>query len=206
MGNLTCSETLSNLLMTLLFPEFQTGVALASDEDFAESFLSPLAAKHKTNNIVAMAMEFEAKHRECVRVLTYTYDGHVKVKLYVLSGKTGIPETLKAAAQDYFKEMNVKLEWLDLYKDADEILQIRPLEYSSGKRKALTDSQVNELTKLFLKISMFLSGIVTSLLCNPHLKSQILSRRKPLVSHCTFYVKVSSQMVNVPSHSLLVLA
>ena len=148
MGNLTCSETLSKLLMTLLFPEFQTGIALASDEDFAGSFLSPLAVKHKTNNIVAMAMEFEAKHRECVRVLTYTYDGHVKVKLYVLSGKTGIPETLKAADQDYFKEMNVKLEWLDLYKDADEILQIRPLEYPSGKRKALTDSQVNEINKI----------------------------------------------------------
>ena len=134
--------------MTLLFPEFQTGIALASDEDFAGSFLSPLAVKHKTNNIVAMAMEFEAKYRECVRVLTYTYDGHVKVKLYVLSGKTGIPETLKAAAQDYFKEMNVKLEWLDLYKDADEILQIRPLEYPSDKRKALTDSQVNEINKI----------------------------------------------------------
>ena len=137
MGNLARYETLPNLLMTLLFPEFQTGVALASDED-----------KDKTNNIVAMAMEFEAKHRECVRVLTYTYDGHVKVKLYVLFGKTGIPETLKAAAQDYFKEMNVKLEWLDLYKDADEILQIRPLEYPSGKRKALTDSQVNEINKV----------------------------------------------------------
>ena len=107
-----------------------------------------MAAKHNTNNIVAMAMEFEAKHRECVRVLTYTYDGHVKVKFYVLSGKSGIPETLKAAAQDYFKEMNVKLEWLDLYKDADEILKIRPLEYPSGKRKALTDSQVNEINKI----------------------------------------------------------
>ena len=106
-----------------------------------------MAAKHKTNNIVAKAMEFEAKHRECVRVLTYTYDGHVKVKLYVLSRKTGIPETLKAAAQDYFKEMNVELEWLDLYKDADEILKIRPLEYPSGKRKVLNDSQVNEINK-----------------------------------------------------------
>ena len=92
-------------------------------------------------------MEFEAKHRECVRVLTYTYDGHVKVKLYVLPRKTGIPETLKAAAQDYFKEMNVELEWLDLYKDADEILKIRPLEYPSGKRKVLNDSQVNEINK-----------------------------------------------------------
>ena len=92
-------------------------------------------------------MEFEAKHRECVRVLTYTNDDHVKVKLYVLSRKTGIPETLKAAAQDYFKEMNVKLEWLDLYKDADEILKIRPLEYPSGKRKVLNDSQVNEINK-----------------------------------------------------------
>ena len=128
MGNLACSETLSNFLMILLFPELQTGVVPALDEDLAKRLLSPVAARNITNNIVAMAIDFEAKHRECVRVLTYTYDGHVKVKFYVLSGKTGIPETLKAAAQDYFKEMNVKLEWLDLSKDVDEILKIRHLE------------------------------------------------------------------------------
>ena len=95
-----------------------------------------------------MAMEFEAKHRECIRVLTYKDDGHVKVKFYVFSGKSGIPETLKAAAQDCFKEMDVKLEWLDLYRDADEILKIRPLEYPSGKRQALNDSQVNKINKI----------------------------------------------------------
>ena len=83
---------------------FETGVVIPSDD------------KHKTNNITLMAMDFEAKHRECVRVLTYTDDGHVKVKLFVLSGKSGIPETLKAAAQYIFKEMDVKLEWLDLYR------------------------------------------------------------------------------------------
>ena len=106
-----------------------------------------MAAKHNTNNIVAMAMEFEAKHRECVRVLTYTDDDHVKVKFYVFSGKSGIPETLKAAAQDCFKEIDVKLEWLDLYRDADEILKIRSLEYSFGMQQALNDSQVNEINK-----------------------------------------------------------
>ena len=145
--NLTCSEKLSNLFMILLFTEFQTGVFLASDKDFAGSLLSPLAVKHNTNNIFAMAMEFEAKHRECVRVLTYTNDDHVKVKFYVFSGKYGIPETLKAAAQDCFKEMDVKLEWFDLYRDADEILKIRPLEYSFGMQQALNDSQVNEINK-----------------------------------------------------------
>ena len=103
--------------------------------------------KLKTNNIVVMAMEFEAKHNECVRVLTNTDDGHIKVKLFVLSGKSGIPETLKAAAQVYFKEMDVKLEWLDLYMDADEILKIRPLEYPSGEQQVLNDSQVNEINK-----------------------------------------------------------
>ena len=134
--------------MILLFPEFQTGVVLAADKDFAGSLLSPLAAEHNTNNIVVMAMEFEAKHRECVRVLTYTNNDHVKVKLYVFSGKSGIPETLKVAAQDFFKEMDVKLEWFDLYKDADEILKIRPLEYSFGMQQALNDSQVNEMNKI----------------------------------------------------------
>ena len=98
-----------------------------------------------------MGMEFEAKHRECVRVLTYTYDGHVRVKLYVLSGKSGIPETLKAAAQDCFTEMDVKLEWLDLYRDADEIIKIRPLEYSSDMQQVLNDSQVNEINKVIFE-------------------------------------------------------
>ena len=106
-----------------------------------------MAAKHNTNNIVAMAMEFEAKHRECVCVLTYTNHDHVKVKFYVFSGKSGIPETLKAAAQGCFKEIDVKLEWLDFYRDADEILKIRPLEYSFGMQQALNDSQVNEINK-----------------------------------------------------------
>ena len=109
---------------------------------------APLDGNHETNNIVAMAMEFEAKHRECVRVLTYTDDGHVKVKLFVLSGKSGIPEILQAAAQDYFKEMDVELEWFDLYRDADEILKIRPLEYSPGMQHALNDSRVNEINKI----------------------------------------------------------
>ena len=95
-----------------------------------------------------MAMEFETKHRECFRVLTYTDDGTVNVKLFVLSGKSGIPETLKAAAQNCFRKMDVKLEWLDLYRDADEILKIRPLEYSFGMQQALNDSQVNEINKI----------------------------------------------------------
>ena len=94
-----------------------------------------------------MAMEFEAKHRECVRVLTYTDEGHFQVKLFVFSGKSGISETLKAAAQDCFK-MKVKLEWLDLYMDVDEILKIRTLKYSSSTRKALNDSEVNEMNKI----------------------------------------------------------
>ena len=98
-----------------------------------------------------MAMDFEAKHRECVRVLTYTDDGHVKVKFFVLSGKSGIPETLKAAAQYIFKEMDVKLEWLDLYRDVDEILKIRPLKYPSGTQQVLEDSQVDEINKAIYK-------------------------------------------------------
>ena len=148
MGNLASYETLSNLLIILLFPEFQIGVVLASDNDFAGSPLLPSAALHNTNRIVAMAMEFEAEHRECVRVLTYTDDDHVKVKFYVFYGKSGIPETLKAAAQDCFKEVDVKLEWLDLYRDVDEILKIRTLEYPSGTRQVLNNSQVNEMNKI----------------------------------------------------------
>ena len=122
-------------MILLFFPEFQTGVVLPSDD------------KHKTNKKVAMAMDFEAKHRECVRVLTYTNHDHVKVKLFVFYGKSGIPETLKAAAQYIFKEMDFKLEWLDLYRDVDEILKIRPLKYPSGTQQVLEDSQVDEINK-----------------------------------------------------------
>ena len=72
-------------------------------------------------------------------VLPYSDGGHAKVQLYVLCGKSGIPTKLNAAAQECFGEMDVKLEWLDLYRDADEIMKITPVEYPSGTPKRLNE-------------------------------------------------------------------
>ena len=132
---MACSETQPYLLMISLFPEFQTGVVPASDEN-------------KANKTVAMAMDFEAKHRECVRVLTYDEYGHFKVKLFVLAGKSCIPETLKAAARDFFKDVDVEFEWLDLYRHLDEILKTETLTYPSGTQQALNDAEMKKMNKI----------------------------------------------------------
>ena len=119
----------------------------------AGSFLSPVSAKHKSQlkNIIETSVEFEAKHKECVRVLPYSDGGDAKVHLYVLCGKSGVPQKLKVAAKECFGKMEVKLEWLDLYKDADEILKISPVEYPSGAPKTLNESQGNEINEIISK-------------------------------------------------------
>lgn len=77
------------------------------------SRLKPLDTAHwkkRLENVVTTAIDFEAKHKECVRVLPYTDDDHIKVQLYVFSGKSGVPQKLKDAAQECFGGMKVKLE------------------------------------------------------------------------------------------------
>ena len=111
----------------------------------------PMASASGMRKIRAATMMFEAKHEECIRVLPYIKDGQIVVQFYVYSGESGIPKDLEEEAQQFFKEMNVKLEWSDLYNNSVNVLKVQRLEYSSEKPKTLTASQVDEMNDVIEK-------------------------------------------------------
>ena len=96
-------------------------------------------------------MMFEAEQEECIRVLPYEKDGQFVVQFYVYSGESGVPKDLEEEAQQFFKDMNVKLEWSDLYNNSVNVLKVERLEYSFGKPKPLTASQVDEMNDVIEK-------------------------------------------------------
>ena len=103
-------------------------------------------------SIVTATRNFEAEHKECVRVLPYTKKGGQRVvQFYVFSGESGIPEHLKLAAQECFREMEVEFKWSNLYNDIDNILKATPLQYPSGEPKRLNSSQADEISKIISK-------------------------------------------------------
>ena len=90
---------------------------------------------------------FEAKHKECIRVLPYTNaSGQVYVQLYVFCDKNGIPKELKADAQELFGETGVELRWTNLYNYASNIPNIVSVDF-----KQLEVSQVNYVSKIINK-------------------------------------------------------
>ena len=111
----------------------------------------PMASASGLRKIRAATMMFEAKHEECIRVLPYIKDGQIVVQFYVYSGESGIPKDLEEEAQQFFKEMNVKLEWSDLYNNSVNVLKVQRLVYSSGKPKTLIASQVDEMNDVIEK-------------------------------------------------------
>ena len=113
--------------------------------------MKPLDTAQWKKRVVTRAIDFEAKHKECVRVLPYSDDEDTKVHFYVFSGKSGVPQKLKAAAQKSFGEMKVKLEWFDLYNDATEILKATRIEFPSGKLERLNESQIYEINEAINK-------------------------------------------------------
>ena len=116
-----------------------------------DQFRSQLMLRRKLKYVVTTAIDFEANHRECVRVLPYLDGGLTKVHFYVFSGKSGVPQKLKDAAQECFGEMKVKLEWFDLYNDATEILKVTPIEFPSGKPERLNESQIYKINEVINK-------------------------------------------------------
>ena len=101
------------------------------------------------NAITDLTKKFEAKHEECIRVLLYrNKDGQVEVHLYVYNGKYGVTEDLRAAAQECFSEMGVNLEWWDLYNKASIVLNVKDIEYPSGKPERLEADQVDEISEI----------------------------------------------------------
>ena len=111
----------------------------------------PMASASGLRKIRAATMMFEAKHEECIRVLPYIKDGQIVVQFYVYSGESGIPKDLEEEAQQFFKKMNVKLEWSDLYNNSVNVLKVQRLVYSSEKPKTLTASQVDEMNDVIEK-------------------------------------------------------
>ena len=111
----------------------------------------PMTTASGMRDIRAATMMFEAKHEECIRVLPYIKDGQIVVQFYVYSGESGIPKDLEEEAQQFFKKMNVKLEWSDLYNNSVNVLKVQRLVYSSEKPKTLTASQVDEMNDVIEK-------------------------------------------------------
>ena len=116
-----------------------------------DQFRSQQMLRRKLKNVVTTAIDFEANHKECVRVLPYFDGGHTKVHFYVFSGKSDVPQKLQDAAQECFGEMKVKLEWFDLYNDATEILKATRIEFPSGKLERLNESQIYEINEAINK-------------------------------------------------------
>ena len=83
-----------------------------------------------------------------MRVLPYEENDQMVVHLYVFSGESGIPESLKEAAYKCFGEMDVRLKWFDLYNDAAYILNVTTVEYPSGVPQVLNASQVDEISEI----------------------------------------------------------
>ena len=111
----------------------------------------PMSTVSRVTDIRAATMMFEASHGECIRVLPYIRDGQIVVQFYVYSGESGIPKDLKEEAQTFFEDMNVKLEWSDLYNNSVNILKVQRLEHLFGKPKTLTASQVEEMNDVIEK-------------------------------------------------------
>ena len=72
--------------------------------------------------------------------------GQFYVRLYVFCDKDGIPEELKAAAQDFFKEVNVQLRWTNLFNNASNKPNIVSEDF-----KQLEESQLNFVSKIIDK-------------------------------------------------------
>lgn len=142
----------------MLISELRTD-AVTSKEDFTGGTtrfptgisLPTVGIERQLKEVVTKTIEFEAKHRECVCVLPYSDGGHSKVHFYVssqfYSGNSGVPQKLKAAAQECFRGIEVELQWFDLINDATNILNVAPVECSSGKPKRLNESQVDDINE-----------------------------------------------------------
>ena len=108
---------------------------------------SPGALGHEMiEKIVIATVEFEASHKECMRALPYLYGDEVVVQLFVFS-KFGIPTELKSSAQEHFKEMKVKLEFLDLYNNAAYVLKDIYVEYPFDEPRRLNATDAHNINQ-----------------------------------------------------------
>lgn len=103
-------------------------------------------------DLVKLTKKFEEEHKECVRVLPYRKEfDQVEVCLYVCSGKSGLLEDLKEAAEKVFAHKQVDVRCLDLYNKGSRVLKVRNLEYPSGKPGRLEEDQVDKISDIISK-------------------------------------------------------
>ena len=118
---------------------------ISESEIQAESFHPPTT---RQTEIVKAARKFESEHKECVRVLPYEENDQMVIHLYVFSGESGIPESLKEDAEKCFKEMGAKPQYFDMYNDAADVLNVTGVEYPSDVPQELDASQSDEISEI----------------------------------------------------------
>ena len=103
-------------------------------------------------DLIKLTKKFEEEHKECVRVLPYRKEcDQDEVCLYVCSGKSGILEDLKEAAEEVFAHKQVDVRCLDLYNKGSRVLKVKNLKYPSGKPGRLEGDEVDKISDIISK-------------------------------------------------------
>ena len=145
---------------------------------------SPLLAD---DDLIKLTKKFEGEHKECVRVLPYRKEcDRVEVCLYVYSGKSGILEDLKEAAEEVFTHKQVAVRCLDLYNKGSRVLKVKNLEYPSGKPGRLRGDQVDKISDIISKNLHVFSNYRNVTAIQPSLK--ITESKQTTESCITVYV------------------
>ena len=138
-------------------------------------------------DLVILTKKFEEDHKECVRVLPYRKAcGQVEVWLYVNSGKSGILNDLKKAAEKDFAHRQVDVCCLDLCNKGSRVLKVKNLEYPSGKPGRLEGDEVDKISDIISKNLHVFSNYRNVTAVQPSLK---VTKSKQTTESCiTVYV------------------
>jgi len=138
-------------------------------------------------DLVKLTKKFEEEHKECVRVLPYRKEcDQVEVCLYVYSGKSGILEDLKEAAEEVFAHKQVNIRCLDLYNKGSRVLKVKNLEYPSGKPGRLEGNEVDKISDIISKNLHVFSNYRNVTAVQPSLK--VTESKQTTESCITVYV------------------
>lgn len=144
-------------------------------------------------DLVKLTKKFEEEHEECVRVLPYRKEfDQVEVCLYVCSGKSGILEDLKEAAEEVFVHKQIDVRCLDLYNKGSRVLKVKNLKYPSGKPGRLEEDQVDKISDIISKNLHFFSNHRNVTAVQPSLK--VTESKQTTESCITVYVLGKGQI------------
>ena len=138
-------------------------------------------------DLVKLTKKFEEEHRECVCVLPYRKEcDQVEVCLYVNSAKSAILKDLKEAAEEVFPPKQVDVRCLDLYNKGSRVLQVKNLEYTSGKPGRLEEDEVDKISDIISKNLHVFSNYRNVTAVQPSLK--VTESKQTTESCITVYV------------------